>query len=499
MSSERFEKSPYQFWLNVCGFDTRFRGNPRVDTPWNAFTPDNILVCTLWKDEIVKVFDDEENRERQFIKIGGKMREWRGPAKKHGEDAQNNLQRAFKDRLRVVGYEAEPAYQNGTKSIDRFYLDRAYELQRMGEITHGGMLRRLHIAELLAERHRDEVEIVPGAIYELVAPKGDFPGRDKSSASNDASDPEQNGSADVPDEEHTENLSNEEYAVKVIPLLIAHVLQQQDDVMQTLTYEEVADRLDRRNKHGEPYPRGLGKILGRAMEIIDSATREFGDLPYLTTIVVSKTGKSKGLPGIGVRERWKDYDLLSTEEKAAKVLAEHLRILRFGPQWNDVLAALKIAPMRAEETTPPKRGGWGCGGESDAHKALKAYVKSHPELFGADDSFEAFDEYWLRSGDSIDVFFRSDKAWIGVEVKSRVSLGNDLDLQRGLFQVVKYEAVLRAQALADDLPVIPTIKVLLVIEDEIPSSLKAAAQKLKIDMRENVKPVEKDELTEMAA
>ena len=35
------------------------------------------------------------------------------------------------------------------------------------------------------------------------------------------------------------------------------------------------------------------------MHLIDSAASEVGPIPYLTTIVVSKSGPDQGLPGIG--------------------------------------------------------------------------------------------------------------------------------------------------------------------------------------------------------
>ena len=48
----------------------------------------------------------------------------------------------------------------------------------------------------------------------------------------------------------------------------------------------------------------------------------------------------------------------------------------------------------------------------------------------------------LPSGDTIDVLFRNGLDWIAVEVKS--SLSNSLDITRGLFQCVKYRAVIEA-------------------------------------------------------
>lgn len=94
----------------------------------------------------------------------------------------------------------------------------------------------------------------------------------------------------------------------------------------------------------------------------------------------------------------------------------------------------------------PIAGGW-CGGESEAHLALKHFVRDHPELVGAQAGWDAKVEYALRSSDELDVIFISDQTWIGVEVKSRVSDGNLADYERGIYQVVKYRALLEAQAL----------------------------------------------------
>jgi hypothetical protein len=87
----------HEFWLKTCGRDTYWRssGHARVDTPWNAFTHDDqALVCTLWVDFIVDVFDPQENRLRRFVRLGGRSREWKGVAISHGEAARDNLDRA---------------------------------------------------------------------------------------------------------------------------------------------------------------------------------------------------------------------------------------------------------------------------------------------------------------------------------------------------------------------------------------------------------------------
>jgi hypothetical protein len=295
-------------------------------------------------------------------------------------------------------------------------------------------------------------------------------------------------------EEHSGNLSNEDYSLACIPVLMEHVLRQTDEVMETLTYEELARRLGRLNKHGQPAARGLGFILGRAMEHIDHATSQLNAAPpYLTTVVVDKSGPNKGLPGVGVRERWRGYEQLTRAEKADRVAVEYLKILQFGSRWNDLLTALGLGPSPDGQAMSPSTadasgGGW-AGGESAEHKACKEYVRTHPKLFGAGDDdwqWRATVEYALRSGDEIDVFVKSDSTWIGVEVKSAVSDGNLKDYERGLYQVVKYRAVLSAQAEIDHPLALPEVRVVLALDRALPPSLRAVAQLLKVQVVENL-------------
>lgn len=121
MDKDRVETSPHIFWKLTCDVDT-YRKSPqhaRHDTPWNAFSPEEVLVCTLWRDQILDIEDDAEGgRLRRFVRLGGKMREWKGPAVAHGREADENLRRAAADKLRVVGYEADP--ESGDE-IDVFF------------------------------------------------------------------------------------------------------------------------------------------------------------------------------------------------------------------------------------------------------------------------------------------------------------------------------------------------------------------------------------------
>jgi DNA topoisomerase VI subunit B len=78
------------------------------------------------------------------------------------------------------------------------------------------------------------------------------------------------------------------------------------------------------------------------------------------------------------------------------------------------------------------------------------------------------------------------RIWVGVEVKSRVSDGNPDDYERGLYQVVKYKAVLEAQARIDYPDNPPEVHVLLALENELPADRRELAAALRVRYLERV-------------
>lgn len=292
--------------------------------------------------------------------------------------------------------------------------------------------------------------------------------------------------------EHGGNRSNEELAVASIPVLIAHVLDQRDGIMRPLTYEELAGHLNRRKHNGklngQPMALGMGDVLGKAMVHIDRAAALLGEeVPYLTTIVVDKSGADKDLPGDGVAGRWPDYPRLTRKEKADRVELEYMRIMDFGRRWLDVLHVLELPDESTQDdTSGGSTGGGRAGGESPQHRALKEYIAAHPELVDAPSNATGLCEFALRSADEIDVLFRSPQCWVGVEVKASTSEGNLRDYERGLYQVVKYRAVLEAQTRIEHPAQPPRVHVILALEMALPDTLRPVAKALGIRVIENV-------------
>jgi len=460
-----------------------------LDTPWNAFTADGrSLVCTLWVDLIVDVDDPELRRLRRFVKMGGRSRRWKGVGMQHGQQARANLDKAIAEKLPIFGFEAEAnmaALGRGERSVKHFYLDRAHQMQGRIGLSLYELEQRLQIDGAFRQRGLADAEDpnLPSILFELVGVTAEVPGAD-GVVNGDASEEHE---VDQPLEG---NLSADEYARKALPMLVKHVLQQQDGVMVPITYHRLAELLGRRTKHGDPWARGLGFVLGRVTALIDGVHSRLPELPpFLTSIVVLSSGPNEGLPDKGVSDVWPGYEAMSRDEKRAKLAAEYQRILAYGSRWNEVLrlVGLPLIEPPVSSDGRPISGGWG-GGESEAHLALKHYVRDHPELVGARADWDAKVEYALRSADELDVMFISDRTWIGVEVKSRVSDGNPADYERGIYQVVKYRAVLEAQARIDSPDDLPEIQVVLVLERELPNVYRLLAAHLGVTVIERVIP-----------
>lgn len=484
IGNERIANGPHPFWLATCDIDTRARGsgNARNDTPWAAFTADGKrLVCTVWNDLVADIRDPLTEQVRRFVVIGGRSNYWKAGAIKRGRECLERLEKARREQLPVYAFEVSAsgeAQLKVSRSIHRVYMDRVHLMKQHFGLEVDALKARLGIMEAIAGRWKspDIDALQSGMLFELVEAKGDIPGA--------------GWVPDVPrgpqrEKDAVEPGSALHWAQLALPILVDHVRRQTDNELLPLTYEQLAERLGRLNRHGHAWARGLGYPLGMVTRLIETATAHWPEAekpPYLTTVVVSKSGTDAGLPDTGIKDRWPWFNELTREEKRARVQDEYRRIMAYGERWLDVLNMARLPPLPDAE--PPEdegqdetdgHGGWG-GGESPEHLALKQYAVAHPELFDAPTDF-AQAEYPLLSGDIIDVFFRDVNAWTGVEVKSIKSA--DDDLERGIFQVVKYRAVLKAQAEIYS-GALPRITVLLAVQRPLPRTLQRVAKQLDV-------------------
>ena len=113
---------------------------------------------------------------------------------------------------------------------------------------------------------------------------------------------------------------------------------------------------------------------------------------------------------------------------------------------------------------------------------MKEAVAQNPAWVGARRRAEVEVEDELPSGDRIDVLFHEPLRDLAVEVKT--SQASVLDVKRGLFQCVKYEAVLVAVAKVDASP--RSCESVLALGGELPSELVPVMNLLGVRVLENV-------------
>ena len=225
------------------------------------------------------------------------------------------------------------------------------------------------------------------------------------------------------------------------------------------------------------------KIIGNAL-----AKPDLG-IPMIQLIVINKDGVvgNQGLGWIVPKEL---ITGLSLEEKKRLCKGEQTRVFEYH-RWGEILAKCHLEPLslgapletlleEAAASMPPQGGG-----EKEDHRVLKEFVKAHPDCIDLKQRFtRRSTECPLLSGDQMDVFFESANELVCVEVKGKNS--PEADIRRGIFQCVKYRAVLEAQGLYRGDRKQPVISVYLVLATGLSAELERVAGILKIPVKPNV-------------
>lgn len=194
--------------------------------------------------------------------------------------------------------------------------------------------------------------------------------------------------------------------------------------------------------------------------------------------------------------------VVKNKKKAAEVATNIGQIkqlffeLEAGIEAGDVTRPAKKAVSKAAKKSGPRRqrgsgrkpgsrrpGVRGGIGEGAAHRTLKEYIRDNPLSVGIKrKGAKAETEKDLPSGDRIDVFFENGTSWVGVEVKSEQS--SEDDIRRGLYQCVKYRAVMEADCAVRNIE--KNIRVLLALGGPFPQSLLREKTVLDIEVRDEM-------------
>lgn len=245
------------------------------------------------------------------------------------------------------------------------------------------------------------------------------------------------------------------------------------------------------------YPAGA---IGNAL--LETEQETGNKIPPINTLVVNARS---GIPGRGCDYYLTTYldeqprNKLSDEQRKAMAEEVMKEVWQFDG-WRGILHRYGLQPLRddipALQTTKNRestlaKSGWSSEPESDAHKQLKEWIAKNPQILKSKISFGVGCTEWLfASADRIDVMFKHKGGCIGVEVKSEIS--NDADLERGIYQCIKYQALLRAELKARGL--IPNGKAVLVVAREMPAHLQEIADLLGVSVL-SVAPVKRSNNT----
>lgn len=146
-------------------------------------------------------------------------------------------------------------------------------------------------------------------------------------------------------------------------------------------------------------------------------------------------------------------------------------------QWQDLFQAAYGEPLKEKQIQKDRKRRkagneadglkYGRKGEGPNHKALRLWVCENPgsvrrRFAGATTKTEVV----LDSADRVDAVFNLEDEVVAVEVKSRDS--NLIDLKRGVFQCIKYRAVLDAMDIRES----DSVSAMLVVEGKVPAEIK---------------------------
>lgn len=225
--------------------------------------------------------------------------------------------------------------------------------------------------------------------------------------------------------------------------------------------------------------------LGHQLGLIDDIFRELStkyhrSIPTLNALIANS---STGLPSNGFDYVDSNYSFLSKEDKETLARGKNEEAHSYDYCWVLDKLGLKFPTTLSSTFIDNTRNGIKVrkGGESEAHNRLKKYIASRPETINIKHHIEAETEYGLVSGDRLDIMIKTTKETWAIEVKSKIS--DEHDILRGIYQCVKYQAVLDAEKIIEQNGT--EIKTLLVLEGKMPLHLKNVADYLNVRYVDN--------------
>lgn len=261
-------------------------------------------------------------------------------------------------------------------------------------------------------------------------------------------------------------------ACLALPILVRQAIAH-----QPIFYADLAAEIGMEN------PRNLNFVLGCIGKTIQELSQKQNKhIPFINCLACNQT---TGLPGMGVDVFISEHDFKKLTAKQQRGFIDTILYEIYSyPDWYEVLKSigLKSQPNNKVSSLLKSAKSQKSTAESQFHLNLKNYICSHPNVIKLPERAKGQTEYNLPSGDTADILFQLKKEWIGVEVKSRIS--DEADILRGLFQCVKYQALMEADQKIKGYQ--PNCQVILALENELPKTLLETKNILGIEVIDKI-------------
>lgn len=253
----------------------------------------------------------------------------------------------------------------------------------------------------------------------------------------------------------TNPLANTPWRIQVVADIVPILIRRAKEG-HPITYGDLAIALHNEFGH-EPKARKTlyGPPVGAVGQVIQLLGEKWGEvIPPINTIVVEADTK---LPSTGADEIahyfFEDNGAGMEQDRRAYIEAAMKAVFDYGHRWDRVADALGAPTLetasgvidKGDPIELPKLPR-AYGVESPAHKALKAWIVAKPDWlseYGPFKTQQGENEHCISSGDRLDAYFDNGRLRLAVEVKA--SNACDDELMRGVYQCIKYRAVLRAE------------------------------------------------------
>jgi hypothetical protein len=245
----------------------------------------------------------------------------------------------------------------------------------------------------------------------------------------------------------------------------------------TISYKSLANEL------GMSFALNLNFVLGFiGNALLDLEEKTQYVIPRINCLVVSRT---KGIASEGVDSfiDLPDRANLSRDQLELLMKAYVLQVCSW-EWWDWVLAQLGLEPLEmnilSEMLQATQYGG---SGESPQHKAFREWLAKNPAALGLRrNGSPGRTEFGLSSADQIDIVFKRGTQKIVVEVKSSISKA--ADILRGMFQCIKYKALMEAEQVVLDER--RDCRAILALQGSLPQALSFVRDLLQIEVIDNI-------------